>query len=94
MNDKRANPPPGKPLLNMYLGETPVDAVYKGDKLLWPRDHPEVSAEWLSNLMQSGPNVSLTANEFAALESKDSDVFYAVLGSLPPGSAPERHRLQ
>ena len=94
VNTFSADPSPDKPLKNMYLGETPVDAVYRGDKLLWPRDDFEVGASSLSDLMQSNPHQCLTAHEFAALECRDSDVLYIVLGSLPTGSAPERHRLQ
>ena len=82
---------PAKPLRNAYFGEIPIDAVYRGEKLLWPRDDFELD---VSYLMQSHPYECLTAQEFAALESRDSGVLYFVLGSLPPGSKSEQRRLQ
>ena len=82
-----------KPIRNACFGEKPIDAVYKGEKLLWPRDDFELYASSISDLRQS-PCKYLTAQEFAALESRDSGVHYFVLGSLPPGSNSEPRRLQ
>ena len=85
---------PAKPIRNVYFGRKPVDAVYRGEKLLWPKDDFELDESSISDLLQSHPSEHLTAQEFAALESKDSGVLYFVLGSLPPGSKSERRRLQ
>ena len=94
MSDYSIDASPAKPIRFAYVGETPIDAVYRGEKLLWPRDDFELDTSSISDLMQSHPNKCLTAQQFAALECKDSDVFYLVLGSLPPGFKSERHRLQ
>ena len=94
MSDYSKDPSPGKPIRKAYIGEMPIDAVYMGEKLLWPRDDFELDTNSISDLMQSHPNKCLTAQEFAALESRDSGVLYIVLGSLLPGSKSERHRLQ
>ena len=82
------------PIGNVYLGEKPIDAVYRGEKVLWPRDDFELDASSISELLQSHTCKCLTTQEFAALESRDSGVLYYVLGSLPPGSKSEPRRLQ
>ena len=94
MSDFSEGLSPDKPVRNIYIGKTPIDAIYEGEKLLWPRDDSEINPQSLSELMEKRPTKQLTAEEFAALESRDSHVIYVVLGSLPTGSGPERHRLQ
>ena len=78
MSDFSEDLSPDKPVRNIYIGKTPIDAIYEGEKLLWPRDDSEINPQSLSELMEKRPTKQLTAEEFAALESRDSHVIYVV----------------
>ena len=82
MSDFSEDLSPDKPVRNIYIGKTPIDAIYEGEKLLWPRDDSEINPQSLSELMEKRPTKQLTAEEFAALESRDAATLFMLFLGL------------